>query len=177
MSVNYKRWRMLFLFCLGLAAGTAICMKWLEGDFVYSEGTFTIIGLEITYPSGKITEVLGGLNEHVRYLLTTQLYYDFIFMAGIYPGIAALCMMGRLKTRSGMFRKILLWFAILQAVAWASDIAENDYLLAWITEPASVSDLSTYHTVVYIKWILALAGAVAGIVTSIKRMPTEESWR
>ncbi|MBL7730783.1 MAG: hypothetical protein JNM88_06360 [Chitinophagaceae bacterium] len=169
MSANYKRWRLFFLFCLGLALGTTFCMKWLEGDFVYSGGPFTIIGLEITYPKEKIMEILTGLNDHVRYLLTAQLYYDFIFMAGIYPGIAALCMMGRYKTRSATWRNILLWLAILQAVAFACDFAENVYLLEWIKAPSSVSDLGVYHTIVYAKWLLALIGAVFGIIFSIRR--------
>lgn len=178
MSTNYKRWRMLFLWCLGLFLGTAFCMKWLEGDFQSAGEPFTIIGLEATYPIERVKEILAGLNqpgnEHSRYLLHSHLFFDFAFMAGVYPGIAALCMMGRLRSAGRQWRKWLGWLAGLQLVAWGCDLAENSYLLAWLDDPASVSGFETYHIVVYVKWGLALAGALAGIIFSLKGKRTEE---
>ncbi len=173
MSTNYQRWRMLFLWCLGLFLGTAFCMKWMESEFVYGGKLFTIIGLEATCPMEQVKEILTGLNqpgnEHTRYLLHSHLCFDFAFMAGVYPGIAALCMMGRLKAARGQWRKWLGLLAGLQAVAWGCDIAENMYLLSWMKDPSAISGFGTYHIVVYVKWALALAGALMGIIFSLKR--------
>ena len=163
MSINYKRWRRVFLFCLGLFAGTAFCMKWMEGDFVQNDQLFTIIGLEIGYSRAKVAAILSGLSEEVRTVLCYHLNFDFAFMAGVYPGIGALCMMARAKSGEVALRSILLALAILQTVAFGCDIAENCYLLKWIKNPVIGNDFELYHLVVAVKWVIALTGALVAI--------------
>ena len=169
MSTNYKRWRLLFLFCLGLFAGTAFCMKWMEGDFLQNGQKFTIIGLEISYPKEKVAAILAGLDGQVKTILCYHLSFDFAFMAGVYPGIAALCMMARKKSGSSFLRKALFAFAMLQIVAWGCDIAENSYLFKWIKNPVIGNEFGFYHIVVYAKWFIALAAALIAIPLAIKK--------
>ncbi len=169
MTTNYKRWRALFLFCLGVFAGTAFCMKWMEGDLRQNGQLFTIIGLEISYSKEKLAAILGGLDSHVKTILRYHLSFDFAFMAGVYPGIAALCMMGREKARAPLARKILFGAALLQTVAWACDIAENIYLFNWINEPKIGNEFGHYHLVVYTKWIIALVAVMIAVPFALKK--------
>lgn len=169
MIYNYKFWQRLFLFSLGLFIGTAFCMKWMEGDFIQNGQKFTIIGLEISYPKEKVAGILAGLDEHVKTILRYHLSFDFVFMAGVYPGIAALCMMARSKLAAAGIRKILLALAVLQIVAWGCDIFENCYLLKWIKNPVIGNDFGTYHFIVYLKWIIALAGALVAIPFALRK--------
>jgi hypothetical protein len=84
-------------------------------------------------------------------------------MAGVYPGIGALCMMARAKSGEVALRSILLALAILQTVAFGCDIAENCYLLKWIKNPVIGNDFELYHLVVAVKWVIALTGALVAI--------------
>ena len=169
MNNPYKRWQKLFLFCLGISAGTAFCMKWMEGDFWQNGEKFTIIGLEITYTKEKLAAILSGLDEPVKTILRYHISFDFAFMAGVYPGIAALCMMAREKTTKPVLQKILLVFAFLQTVAWGCDIGENILLSHWIKNPVSISDFGTYHIIVIVKWSIALMGAILAMPLAIRR--------
>ena len=117
MTSNYNRWQKFFLCCLGLFAGTAFCMKWMEGDFIQAGHKFTIIGLEISYPKERMATILSGLEDPVKNILRYHLSFDFAFMAAVYPGIAALCMMAREKLGMGAIKKILAVLAILQLFA------------------------------------------------------------
>jgi hypothetical protein len=91
MIISYKGWKNIFLLCLGIFAGTGFCMKWVEGDFVQNGSLFTIIGLEISYPKEQVSAILSGLDGPVKTILRYHLCFDFAFMLGVYPGIAALC--------------------------------------------------------------------------------------
>ena len=131
---------------------------------------FTIIGLEISYPSSKVTAILSGLDDHVKTILRYHLSFDFAFMAGVYPGIMALCMMARHKVVKTILRRILFAFAVLQLAAWGCDIFENIYLLKWIKTPVIGNEFSTYHFIVAAKWCIALMGALLAIpVVLIKK--------
>lgn len=163
MNTNYKNWKTLFLFCLGLFLGTAFCMKWMEKDLLQDNQLFTVIGLEITYPREKVYSILSGLDNSVRTVLNYHLYFDFAFMAGVFPGIAALCMMARFKTGSTVYRKVLLTTAVLQLVAWVCDIIENTFLLSWVSNPEKIQMFEVFHLIVWVKWILALLGAALSI--------------
>ncbi|MBL0270918.1 MAG: hypothetical protein IPP99_20160 [Chitinophagaceae bacterium] len=169
MSNNIQGWRKLFLFSLGLFAGTAFCMKWMEKDFLFQGQLFTIIGLEISYSGDRLVEILSGITPAVKQTLGYHLYFDFAFMAGVYPGIASLCMIARGKSRKGWLRQLLLILAIAQGIAWACDIIENIYLLNWIRNPASAGPFTTYHMVVLLKWILALTAALLAIPIAIRK--------
>lgn len=169
MIANYKLWQKLFLFSLGLFAGTAFCMKWMEGDFIQNEQKFTVIGLEISYTKEKVASILSGLDEHVKTILRYHLNFDFVFMAGVYPGIAALCMMAREKSSGKIIRTILFVFAVLQLVSWGCDIFENCYLLKWIKNPVIGNEFSCYHFIVAAKWIIAIAGTLISIPLVLRK--------
>ena len=163
---NRVFWKKLFLFCFGLFIASAFCMKWMERDLVYDGKLFTIVGLEASYSQPEVQAILAGINETVRTILGYHLHFDFVFMAGVYPGIAAACILAAQKL-NGAFRKLLLLLAALQLVAWACDIAENRYLLRWLKDPTSVTSFQTYHLVVYIKWALALGAVLAAITGTL----------
>jgi hypothetical protein len=164
-----QRWRNIFWPCFGLFIAAAFCMKWMEGDFIFNGKVFTIIGLEITYSKAEVMAILSGIDEKVKTILGYHLAFDFVFMLGVYPGIACLCMMARAKTGKVWLKKLLLLLAILQLVAWACDIAENIYLLSWIKEPVINSFFAFFHLLVYVKWILALTGAFLAIPLVLKK--------
>ncbi len=169
MNLSYNRWKSLFLFVLGLFLGTAFCMKWMESDFVANGERFTILGLELFYPKEKVISILNGLDDRVRTILRYHLYFDFAFMAGVYPGITSLCMIAREKTESSLIKKILYTTAWLQLAAWAGDIIENYYLLSWIQKPEIGYEFGPYHFIVGVKWIIALAGVLLSIPFVFRR--------
>lgn len=169
MILNYKQWKTVFLVCLGITVGTAFCMKWLEPDFLHNGKLFTIIGLEIAYPKEKIIEIFAGITPAVKSVVGYHLAFDFAFMAGVYPGIAALCMMAREKRMNKLVMKILLAAAILQIIALGCDIMENIYLLNWLETRVIGNEFSFFHWVVAIKWLLAISGALIAIPLVLKK--------
>lgn len=169
MIINRKFLQRFFLCCLGLFIGTAFCMKWMENDFLQNGEKFTIIGLEISYSKEKVSSILAGLDDHVRAILRYQLVFDFVFMAAVYPGIAALCLMAKNNLAGSLLKKVLLALAFLQIVAWGFDILENYYLLKWINEPVIGNEFGFYHFVVAAKWIIALSGALPAIPLALRK--------
>jgi len=169
MKLRYYRWKKLVLFALGLFLGTAFCMKWMEGDLWVNNEKFTILGLEYFYSKEKLQGILSILDHRVQTILRYHLYFDFAFMAGVYPGIMSLCMMAREKLSFTIFRKILFLLAIFQLFAWAADITENYYLLLWIKKPVIGNEFEWYHVIVAIKWIIALAGALLSIPVVLRK--------
>jgi hypothetical protein len=159
MISNDKHWKNLLLFGLGLALGAAFCMKWMERDLWVNGEKFTIMGLELFYSGDKLTGVMAGLNDHVRVILRYHLSFDFAFMAGIYPAIAALCMLAKEKLVSIGWKITLTGLAALQTVAWGLDMTENYLLFKWIEQPLIEKPIGAYHAVVIIKWLIALMGA------------------
>jgi hypothetical protein len=164
MISNDNRWKKLFLFCLGLTLGTAFCMKWMEGDMYVNGKLFTIMGLELFYPRQQVVDVLSALQPREATILNYHLNFDFAFMAGVFPGITALCMMARQKLASRLWQRIFFFLAVMQMLAWGCDIAENSYLLKWVEDPASIpASLDFFHALVSVKWIIALVAAVPAI--------------
>ena len=163
MNTGYNRWKKFFIFCLGLAMASAFCMKWMESDFWVGDQKFDILGLELFYPAKKVAAILSGIDPHVKTILRYHLSFDFAFMAGVYPGIAALCMMARYKKNSSAIKNILLIVAFLQIIAWGCDIAENCFLLKWIHTPEVGTEFTFYHLVVITKWSLAVIGTLLAI--------------
>lgn len=142
----------------------------MESDFVLNGETFTIIGLEITYSKDKVMAILEGLDVPVKNILRYHLTFDFAFMAGVYPGIAALCMIARGKIKSPPLKNILFTVATLQTIAFACDVWENMYLFKWIRYPVITdSEFSMYHFVVIAKWIIAITGVLLAIPLSLRR--------
>jgi len=92
------------------------------------------------------------------------LSFDFIFMAGCYPGIACLCMIASAKAAGKNLKRILFILAFMQIFGWTFDVIENYYLLKWLKNPVIGDEFGFYHIVVYSKWIIALTGVFLAIV-------------
>ncbi|HET6766866.1 MAG TPA: hypothetical protein VFH08_05690 [Chitinophagaceae bacterium] len=172
MRSNFNRWNRLFLFAFGLFIAAAFAMKWMESDLVYNNEVYnnekiSIFGLELFYPKEKIIEIFSGINDKVRTILNYHLSFDFIFMAGCYPGIACLCMMAAEKIRSKKIKRLLVIVAFLQLFGWVFDIIENYYLLKWLKQPIIGNEFRFYHLIVYSKWAIALSGALLGLSTLV----------
>jgi hypothetical protein len=168
MIVTIKSWKKLLLFCLGLAASAAFCMKWMEPDlWVTPDEKFTILGLELFYAKEKVFHILSVLDPRVETILRYHLTFDFAFMAGVYPGIAALCMIAKEKVRRQGMKRFLYFLAVIQWAAWAADVTENYYLLHWLKDTGDGSELNSqfgfYHFVVGFKWIVALIGVLFSV--------------
>ena len=163
MKNDFSRWQRLFLFCFGLFIAGAFAMKWMENDLLYNNEKISIFGLELFYPEEKIVEIFSGINDKVKTILGYHLNFDFVFMAGCYPGIASLCMMASAKVTGKNLKRILFMLAFLQIFGWTFDVVENYYLLKWLTTLMIGDEFSFYHVVVYSKWIVALTGALFAI--------------
>jgi hypothetical protein len=163
MSISSNRWKKLFLFGLGLSMGTAFCMKWMETDLWLHGERFTIIGLELFYSKEKLMAIMAGLDGHVKTILSYHLHFDFAFMAGVYPGIAALCMMAGEKLAARPIKNFFFLLAVFQFLAWAGDITENLYLLKWLRHPVIGNEFGLYHFIVATKWIIALSAVLFSI--------------
>jgi len=164
MKNDLYRWQRLFLFCLGLFIAGAFAMKWMENDLLFNNEKISIFGLELFYPKEKIVGIFSGINDKVKTILSYHLSFDFIFMAGCYPGIASLCMIASVKAAGKNLKRILFIFAFMQIFGWTFDVVENYYLLKWLKNPVIGDEFGFYHVVVYSKWIIALTGALLAIV-------------
>ena len=165
MQASIRQWRSLFLFCFGVAVASLFIMQWLETDFWVDDEKFSMIGLELFYSKKEVLKVLTQIKQPAKIALNYNLIFDFVFMAGIYPGIASLCMMAREKTNQSTFQTVLFALAILQPVAWIFDIVENSYLLKWMGKPEIGDEFTIYHNLVAVKWTIALVGFLFSIIT------------
>ena len=170
MKNDFLRWQRLFLFCLGLSIAGAFAMKWMESDLLYKNEKISIFGLELFYPKEKIIEIFSSLSDKVKTILGYHLSFDFIFMAGVYPGIACLCMIAATKVNGKNLKRALFIFAFLQIFGWTFDVIENYYLLKWLESPVIGDEFGFYHTIVYSKWIIALIGASFAIAVLVGSM-------
>jgi len=170
MKNDSSRWHRLFLFCFGLFIAGAFAMKWMESDLLYNNEKISIFGLELFYPKEKIIEIFSGINDKVRTILGYHLSFDFIFMAGVYPGIACLCMLAADRVNGKTQKRILFILAFLQIFGWTFDVIENYFLLKWLKTPVIGDEFGFYHLVVYSKWIIALTGALFAIVILVGSM-------
>jgi len=157
------KWNRLFLFCLGLFIAGAFTMKWMEADLIYNNEPISIFGLELFYPADKIISIFLGIDAKVKIILSYHLIFDFIFMAGVYPGIACLCMMAAERISMKSIKRVLFILAFLQIAAWIFDIVENYHLLKWLKNPVIGDEFGFYHIVVYSKWVIALTGAIVAL--------------
>lgn len=169
MDLKHDHWHSIFLFCLGLSIGTAFCMKWMEDDLLVNNEKFTIIGLELFYSKQKVVHIMSSLDSRVQTILRYHLFFDFVFMAGVYPGIASLCMKESKRVYVSRLKYLLYALAALQSLAWLADIYENLLLLHWTRQPSVGKEFAWYHPAVAAKWIIALAGATLGISLMIRK--------
>lgn len=120
--------------------------------------------IETLYDSPEPVKIsYKELAENSKKALKNNLLYDFIFMAGVYPFIALLCInTANRMTYWGLY--IFLGFAVLQLTAWLFDILENLYLLKELKSPGALAALHTvYKKIVMAKWIFAVTGLVCAL--------------
>ena len=175
MKNDFSRWQRLLLFCFGLFIAGAFAIKWMESDLLYNNEKISIFGLELFYPKEKIIDIFSGINDKVRTILGYHLSFDFIFMAGCYPGIACLCMMARMEIGRKSIKSILFILAFLQIFGWTFDVIENFYLLKWLKNPVVGDEFGFYHVVVYSKWTIALLAAVFSISILVRSVLKRKS--
>lgn len=177
MRTPLSAWNRLFIFCLGLSIASAFAMKWIEPDIQYKNEPVSILGLELWYSKERITAIFGGIELHARKVLQYHLYFDFVFMAGVFPGIASLCMITFHKTPGKLVRNFLFFLAAVQVLGWGFDLLENYYLLKWLDKPIIPGEFSRYTFFVLSKWIIALSGLAVSLylLVSIKLKKTKFS--
>lgn len=163
-------WNKLFMLCLGLFIGGFFGMRLLEDDLIFNEAKFSVIGLELFYSKERIIEIFTSIGDQVRTILGYHLTYDFVFMAGCYPGIVCLCMIAAKRIDSKTLRRILLILAFLQLIPWLFDVIENYLLLKWLYHPVIGDEFGFYHLVVYSKWIIAVSTALFAITILVSSM-------
>ena len=159
----------LFTVCLGVFAGTAFCMKWMESDLVSGGRTFSIIGVELTYGATELRQIFTALTEPARTALGYHLVFDYLFMAAVYPGIAILCLWARDRYRNPGLRIFLTCCAIFQAFAWAIDVYENRCISRWMAAPDSIGHLRMYHALVTLKWVIAVFAFLTSLLLLARR--------
>jgi hypothetical protein len=162
-----QRWRNLFLFCLGVSLATLFIMQWLEADFWMNDEKFSMPGLELFYSKREVVTVLSQIKQPAKTALNYDLIFDFVFMAGLYPGIAALCMMAREKPSRKSIQTALFALAILQPVAWIFDVVGSCFLLSWMDKPVIGDEFGIYHNLAIIKWVIAFAGLFLPIIVFV----------
>ena len=155
------------MFCLGVSVATVFIMQWLETDFWVNDEKFSMPGLELFYSKREIVTVLSQIKQPAKTAFCYDLIFDFVFIAGIYPGIAALCMMARERPARKSIQTALFALAILQPVAWIFDVVGNCYLLKWLDKPAIGDEFDIYHNLVIIKWVIAFAGLFLPILVFV----------
>lgn len=167
MISNTQRWKYLFWFGAGLALAAGFCMKWLEPGFRINGQLFTILELEFHTDIVHVDRLFRNMDPVVRAAVHQHLVYDYAFMAGVYPGIAALCMLAGERFSSGAWKNIFFMLAVFQLFAWGFDIAENYYLLKWLDAGKVSYQFRFFHLIVYSKWILAVVGFLCAILIVI----------
>ena len=175
MISNTKRWKYLLWFCIGLALASGFCMKWLEPGFTVDGKLFTILELEFHTDIVHVDGLFRHMDPFVREMVHQHLVYDYAFMAGVYPGIAALCMLAADRFSSRGWKNVFFILAIFQLFAWGFDIAENYYLDKWLHAGKVSYQFRFFHLIVYSKWILALVGFFFAIAVIIFKRKTHRA--
>jgi hypothetical protein len=148
-------------------------MKWLESEMIQGGEKFTIVGLELFYTKEKLVSILAGLDHHTKAILEYHLVFDFVFMTGIFPLIASICMIAREKTRLPGLKKFFFIMAVLQLFAWAGDLTENIWMLRWVNAASVGAHFSMFHWIVSAKWIIALTGFFFSVFFAIRKSRAE----
>ena len=167
MTANVFNWKKMFWFCLGLTLASGFCMKWIESEFISNGKLFSIMDLELYLDKDGLVKLFAGMNDKARTILDYHLHFDFFFMAGVFPGTAAICMLTRERIEKKTIRGILFTIAFLQLAAWSFDIYENLHLIRWMNDPASIDNIDFYHTLVRLKFIIVLSGIPASLIAFV----------
>lgn len=167
MTAIVANWKKLFWFCLGLLLASGFCMKWIEDEFISGGKLFTIFDLELFLDKDGLTKIFAGMDNKARTIVGYHLHFDFFFMAGVFPGIACICMLVRERIEKKFIRAVLFALAALQLAAWSFDIYENLHLIKWLRNPSTIDNIDFYHLLVKSKFVIVVAGIIASAIAFI----------
>lgn len=182
-------WYLIYAF-FAIIAITTFFMRRAALGFIYdrwTERTFSIMDLEFPTSVRYYTYIMTSLkmkynvSEKLPLIsLRKNLYWDFLFMAGIYPFIALLVLHAAKFDfiNSSLFKLI----AISQLLAWLLDVIENCLILKTTKNPKyflknpvdnlKIEDseqesrpiFKIYKFIVVLKWVIALVGIFFSLV-------------
>lgn len=172
--------RFYLVLCVGLLLATLLWMMQLAKKFRYRAGSgeqspFSILDLQFPASEAEMDKLVAGLEPPARRALKTQLWVDFLFMAGFYPAIALLCIVIGAKTGLGEY---FFWLvAALQLVAWAADVYENVYCLRKMKDTPARGGFAAYSFFVNTKFLLAFLGLAVTLPLAFYFWMTGEFWQ
>ncbi|MBG9377183.1 hypothetical protein I5907_13145 [Panacibacter sp. DH6] len=162
------------LFCalLTIACVTGVWMNALQQQVKQKGVTcFSIMQLELPRNEDSLRTILSNVaQQNATALVKQHLYIDFAFMPAVYIGTAFwLLIVGRNSRKINVF---FIMLAALQIVPWVFDIIENTTLIKAINDPIHQLsiNLQTFKTMVYIKFVIALGGALTAIFTCLRKL-------
>ncbi len=98
--------------------------------------------------------------------ITEDLQIDYVFMAGLYPGIAVWLLMLRRNARKALSTTLLI-AALLQFLPWIFDLIENGHLMGVLRgEPLGIT-VGLFRTMVSGKFFIAFGGAAMALLITI----------
>ena len=169
MSAIVTNWKKLFYFCLGLLLASGFCMKWIEDEFISNGKLFTVFDLELFLDKAGLEKIFKGMELNAKMMVDNHLHFDFFFMAGVFPGIACICMLvrERINKNKKLIRSVFFVIASLQLAAWSFDIYENLHLIKWLKNPETIDHIDLYHLLVRSKFIIIISGIILSALAFI----------
>lgn len=164
MSAIVTNWKRLFYFCFGLLLASGFCLKWIEDGFISNGKLFTIFDLELFLDKADLEKIFRGMELNAKMIVDNHLHFDFFFMAGVFPGIASICMLVRERVKKSIIRNVLFALASLQLAAWSFDIYENLHLIKWLKNPETIDGIGFFHLLVKLKFIIAITGILVSAI-------------
>lgn len=160
----------LFLPFLAIFIVTTIMMARIAKKFITKNNRpFSIFNLEFPGSDENLSSLVLKMNDDVKQSVKKHLYVDYVFMAGVYPGIAILCFIAAGAADSEIGSKILLAMGWLQIVPWICDIIENIILLKKINHPLPIKE-NLYRLLKYLvgtKFFIAVLGVISTIFSLV----------
>lgn len=144
------------LFLLTTLWMSALARRFRTMDTDVGEVPFSILDLQFPSSENELCMLMSRATPDGRKALRMHLLVDFLFMMGLYPMVAILCLALGEKTGAGQY---FFWLvAALQFCAFLFDILENFYLLSRLANPKARGGFKTYKFYVFAKFILAFMG-------------------
>lgn len=171
--------RFYFVLCFGLMLATALWLNRLAKKFHRRAGSgeeqpFTIFDLQFPASEAEMDNLIGHLQPTAHRALKAHLWVDFLFMLGLYPATALLCLIIGAKTGSGEY---FFWLvAALQGVAWVADICENIYCLRKMGPSPTKGGFAAYSFAVNTKFLLVFLGLAVTLPVAFYFWMTGEFW-
>jgi len=160
--INENIWT-LILACLGIFIVTTIIMGRIAQAFITEapeRKKFSIFRLEFPGSDAQLTKLVLQLGSSSKKAVRAHLLVDYIFMMGVYPGIALLCYKTFLvlNETQPVAAYIILAMGGLQIIAFACDVIENIMLLRKLSNVNSWNNQShqTFSKLVFYKFTIAL---------------------